>query len=727
MNLTSKKPYFFSEKISETTSNDTKTSLSEKIHYFDFKINSLANSIYELAGGMEEKKLYLRSPKKKQKNDKAKKNLVDIFNEKAKKKKILGPYTKATFQIDNHIKFLKDILNDDEATRLDFIKKKKKQEEVQKLLDNNYRKNMELKKNLQENQSPGSLSPNKERSSDHEEHELYLRYEEPEQILQKKRNSIFNFHKQFSGLAPEYSSLEKSGSKLNPDNPIFQRKNINKSLSVINNTIKIVNNNVLSLNSLNSTLDQLVPNLNIINKSATNNFEGNNINTCSNYIPLRSSVNNMTNLNFHRSLDKLKISENSNNQDNENNYYTVKECTPNIINMINTKSNFPTFNSNKNLVTLNSNKNLISFSNYNTNSMSLKNVSQNSSVSNMKSTFNSFNYINTTNGKEKNKELSSKLQNENDRYRDVSNHDSNLNFNLNTPRSPNYMEKLNPYNLDNDNPQNININNLSQGNNLNVSNPENFDSVNMKIPANSLSKQSRNRNFFNINLSNNITGNSGLTRNFNGSLYNSGFSSSKKKEIESRIIQACMTTSNKSIGLKNRIENYSPIKNKIKIKRKKVDNVFLKPELEQDIDNENDKFKKTKRFFIYPKSFLNPVYISDNDRNVLRESNYVDSLNEEKAFAARNLIFNKYKVFIDKEDIYDYEKDIQQERSHKDKVENFKKSKIRNNSFNIKKLIFNTNIINKGIQDKLDVIKSNKIIKNIAKMLNEKAFQNEKQ
>jgi len=255
------------------------------------------------------------------------------------------------------------------------------------------------------------------------------------------------------------------------------------------------------------------------------------------------------------------------------------------------------------------------------------------------------------------------------------------------------------------------LNNNTSANFFNSSNNLN------NIQFSTVEKQS-NHNLINIsNIENSDLNHNTLTANRNITTKNQTNKSivpkNIKKQIQDKISLFCTDTSNKALALKNIIENYTAINKKIFKTRKQIDQKFLKPDLEQEIKKDNKEFKRSKGFFIYPKSLLNPVYVSENDKNVFLESNYVDKLNENKAFAARNLIFNKYKVYINNKDLYNYKSDIRPDKTHDDYIEIFKKNKIRKDSFNIKKLIFNTKVIQKEINDKFEEMKTAKIVSNI--------------
>ena len=219
------------------------------------------------------------------------------------------------------------------------------------------------------------------------------------------------------------------------------------------------------------------------------------------------------------------------------------------------------------------------------------------------------------------------------------------------------------------------------------------------------------------NNSNNFTGytnsNSCINQNstINSSQNKSFYTIDKKKLIENQIFKACTSTSNKSMTIKNELQNFLPIKNKVFKIRKKIDKDYLKSNMDKEIIQENDKFKSNKRFFIYPKDLMNPVYICEDEKNIMRESNYVDRLNECDAFASRNLIFNKYKVLVEKDELYGYNPDVKVDCNHIDFIRLYKEKQMNKNSFKIKKLAYNTQIISKEVNEKIFSIISDKDLK----------------
>ncbi len=272
---------------------------------------------------------------------------------------------------------------------------------------------------------------------------------------------------------------------------------------------------------------------------------------------------------------------------------------------------------------------------------------------------------------------------------------NNSTWNLSTQNNPNNTNYANNENTTNTYSSNLNIDsnkslfkNISK-NNKNVSdyysdNTSNSESAELKPKM--------------INTASKIT--NGMTNYLN--------TQSKKKQIEKKIVYACTTTSNNALSLKTNIEKCAPIKNKVKNDLKKIEKKFLQSDTEKDLQPNKDIFRKTIGYFVYPNTFLDPVYVSNDDKNVIRESIYIDRLNEIKAFDARDVIYNRYGVCIDKNDLYNYDNDIKKEYNHKDHMNNYKSQKVRNDSFNIKKLIINSNVIKK---DLIDLFKEHKISK----------------
>lgn len=241
------------------------------------------------------------------------------------------------------------------------------------------------------------------------------------------------------------------------------------------------------------------------------------------------------------------------------------------------------------------------------------------------------------------------------------------------------------FDLDNNHNNHIN-NNI----NTNIHKYKNFNNINVK-------NNSKNKNSLNINNSSIITKNLCLelnsnntnANNFSLSITNGNISMAKKKEIESKIIKECLKTSHGALGLKEKIEKVKPMDRGIFRLRKDIGKKHLMTSLEKDIVKENQRFKKIKRFIIYPKDLMNPVYICDSEKNVIREAQYVDNLNEVDAFEARNLIYNKYKVYVGEGNVYGYIPDVKKDFDRGEFIENYIKQQRENNSFKVNKLLIN--------------------------------------
>jgi len=760
---TFKKPLFFSDKIFEISHQENKINLSEKINDLGYKIEVIANEIYSLAGGVEEKKVFLRNAKKKKKKDKPKKNLVEIFNENAKRKKILGPYLRGANKIEDQIKLLKNILHDDEAMRQDFIKKKKKEEEILKRLDDNYLKNQEMRKLSRKMTIKDDFS--------------IVSGETKDLNLQKNsffKDNIFNFYKQFSTTITEKESQnnkeENDNIRRGPiksfgtikliNNLDVLNKNINNNL--INNTEKKeslknekINNNThhrnlsYNINESNKNVQETVNNkvfspsskMNLTNncnffsaEKTRNNDPINYLNPANTYsyehfsrTANRFSTNRFNGNNFQmNSTRKISFSEKENknvdasSENMYNNYqFENKDFINNNISDLNTNpsttNNGPSISRNKHkklslfLQTQEKTKetpliekhlNADSTGYFNFNNMAPHSKKNYSCINNPENG-ESFSKLNLS----RNNESSSYMQS-------IFNTKSNSLFNKeNFLNSPNFRST----GLNFTNP-NFNICNNNNNSNFNTKiSPRNHIHNNQNNKQNTTSPETQsNKNLLTLSYSDGSEAfpkimNTTSKMNIHKNLFHSN-QKNNKNLIAQSITKACTTTSNKARSIKSKIENYTPINKNLINNRKLIDKKFLKPELEKQIKNENDEFRKHRGFFIYPKSLLNPVYISDNNKNVLRESNYVDKLNETKAFAARNLIYNKYKVYIGDEDLYNYTNDIRAEYTHQDKIENYKQKKIKNNSYHIKKMIANTQMINKEINEMYVELKNKKIV-----------------
>jgi len=780
--FTSKNSHFFINRNFDISSKENNINLSDKIKDATKIVENMANDIFNLAGGLE-KKIFIRKEKEKKKKEKVvKKNLIEIFNENAERKRILGPYIKGQIKIDEQIKLIKNVLVRDEDFVLDFIKKRKNREEALEILNKNYLKNQQIKKKKENNKKdiPCIVSD--------ELKELNLI---KEALFLKKNDKLLNSNSEIADLInddriynqPNFiRSLEKSPIKelgsiklLNniawfgnktffspnskEEKKYFDKTNsinINqftvkktltedfnnfddvnkfieneKSQNTFNDTklnfnsetnffntekkrLIVSDDNETRINKGNSTVkktDNLLK-LNLYNKSSiydkakddnNNNEFTENFSNSKNEkeseirkaeFPASKNINNPSDLN--NQLSFLKI-----NPINDNNFSLNKKKKFKLNLISNSGYEYPTNSENK--ININSNSNI--FKN-NASKIKKKNSISKANISDQFSNLNLFSNNNDENSNFKNayksynsignKEIIfSSPKNNNEFVNKFNFTNNNSTWNLSTQNNPNNTNYANNENTTNTYSSNLNIDsnkslfkNISK-NNKNVSdyysdNTSNSESAELKPKM--------------INTASKIT--NGMTNYLN--------TQSKKKQIEKKIVYACTTTSNNALSLKTNIEKCAPIKNKVKNDLKKIEKKFLQSDTEKDLQPNKDIFRKTIGYFVYPNTFLDPVYVSNDDKNVIRESIYIDRLNEIKAFDARDVIYNRYGVCIDKNDLYNYDNDIKKEYNHKDHMNNYKSQKVRNDSFNIKKLIINSNVIKK---DLIDLFKEHKISK----------------
>lgn len=802
--------------------------LNDKINEASYYIDGLANNIYSLAGEKFEKQMLssrIKTIKKKTQKIEKRKNLVEIFNENAKRKKLFGPYLRNHYSVDNQVKTIKTDLALDEEEKINFIKRKKSQEQAFSLLDLNHLQYKILGIHSKiVNWKEANFSGEEVENSIEELYLLNL-----PTISHEKAKSNYPL------------KIPKSKQSFNKSD-FYKTYNNNNFLRINNSTHNNYNTQSIFRFYNQSTLFEtprgLLQEKKFTNKNTNNNSNSNNfLDTFANNRKINPSTNkNLTELN-------LSKTHNNNNLKNINfNPLTIEECSkihsetsPKFFsfrqsvninnNNINNNANDNNNNSNAtktgNLIRNNFSKNLKYSENNNNNNnnqpliMNRKKISKKSVLNstkenttqeeNLNGNFNS-SYssedLADDNLKDKHKLrlkaenveknkikiISPKVSNhrlihekcKND-YNSISNYENYKKDNLN--RSPkntqlndkkNKVTKLNScltlqyddinekiFNNVNNNINNIN--NVRSGNNisklvrstdlkfkkfklnnklkLNFSGSEN-EKLDFEINNNLKSNNPNSLKYYNLKQSDTNKNNKEITLNFNkiknrtnsnlmnligilstknvvqainsSSLCTSNISKTcrkmtgvKKKEIEGKILKACLTTSHKSIGLKYRIENFQPIKNKVFKLRKQIGKKHLMSQLEKDIVKENERYKTSKRFFIYPKDLMNPVYICDDEKNVMRESNYVDNLNEEEAYKVRNLLYNKYKVSVGEDDIYGYNPDVKKDFNYKDFKKNYKQQQRENNSFKLTKLMVNTlkkkNELKENFQSKIKI------------------------
>lgn len=780
----SKEPNLFNTDICDK---QDKGNINNKLNEVSFIVDNLANKIYDLAGGNFEKKIIVKRFKSIQKKREKAKNLVDIFNDNAKRKKTLGPYFRNQNSIDNQMKIIKKILIDDEVAKMDYIRRKKRHDTILKTLDRNYfnGKNLNIKKNSKDNFSVDANFNDQNLFSYTSIEKSLNKNETLKSNFVNVEKNIINDTKNNQGIFGFYKNFELENDK-NDNNPKGKFYN---STSLININNFQNNSNSKSIINSSENVDQNEKLWSDYNNSSLFNYKLQKTDIIDNRRKSLFNLNNNFSSKFINNNRKEKIEDkNINNNysttvknDKAYNYNSFRNSAyiPNIKNFIlndklNNENETSKLNSvfdfekqeGKDIIKEVSNKNKLftkgKFKSYNDiisqeKQQSIKNVLNLQPI-------NSNGLIDIKKTKERSSYLLSQINISDSEYKiffDTPKNDtiknkgrinkfysSEQNFNK---YKANKRLKINDVSLDmNKDPLNVeqklqfsntnsnnffiqpttekDINEIKNSDNDKFSILENdtISQCEINSPKKILNTKADYSDFYKfknnkiiIKNKKNIQNTSTIQQNFtqtNPSLnknndltsisfsknFFKNFSNKKKKEVEKQLIKACLTTSQRSLGIKKKLEHSLPIRNKISKLRKEIGNKHLMSTLDKEIEKVHQLYRDSNNFFTNSNSNnnnFNPICMTDKKADVLRESIYVDKLNELNAFEIRNLIFNKYRVYVGEDDIYGYSPDVKRELNHFDYAKEYKDKQIKNNSFKMTKMLINTNIKNKELKE----------------------------